>query len=1525
MYMKRFLSVFLSLCLLMTLSAPMAAFSDNLEYALSEPSEIVSLSGCSFTSEGGVITVDSSSAGSLKDYGIKYTVTDTIPAGHVVLLHFGAVSIDRAADILAEVRNSSGTLLCAYTYPLVTQWNDVYMPVDIGSSNASDVVINFYTGGADVKFDTVTMTDYGETTVKNLVGINDGTLAIKSGMWLRGQGVDWQYAAIPNTERFASDLTDCYDIISDENYIYALDNSGKKLQILDITTGDIVGTSERLTAVRQIAWVDTNTVFVTSRESAAWIIDVTDRTNPTVLSHYDSVEMATGIDVSGNIAAVANRSYGVEIVDISDRTNPVQLSIIKCGEAQSCRISGTYMFAGIWGEGRIRIYDIKDPANPEFVSEFVLLGKGDGLEVHGDYVYCATGQHSRKHNDSHMESSDYGKPGYAFGNGMEIWDVSDIKNPVRCAITRTDGKLYINNHDTWDVTLGTSGGHLYAYLNDAYQGVYVYNVDDPCAPKRVAHITVRKPSSPLTSSSRMFIFPYDQTEYSQCAVDGTTIQNGSLYLASSGGGVNKFTADFVGSQVTTDHTGVFNTTDNHAYAADLATLKRLFDTNTRKVLSYHSGHQVYAALEENGYVYVAEGLGGLTVLKKDDFSVVQNIPTGDITYDVKIYNHTLYTANGTDGLISYTINPNGTLTPTGKSYKCVVSGKTWTMKHMLLSPKANYAVLHVDDANIDIVDLTTYTRASVVPDNYPFKTSGLMYYRQITPQLINNRYAAAWGQASNIYVIDFGENDDGPVITRTLEENPMNFNCGMTNNIFPVPDGRVATVVSEKGYVLYDINDLTKTKVYDSANDKIYSVSNLKGKGIYLDGIGVVIDRVDGGCHIVDMTRVEKPVLLSSFTLASNPDIASASEDTLYLPAGYEGLYSVPLDNIKGRMLGKDVIPQGATVLINEDFEETLDTNVWTHASSDAELTIQPSEVITNGKLQLKSGDGNTRQTGQYGLFSKKVPLKSDVDTSDGTYITDLRANATLTVMYSMDVSAYEELTKNRVVYSGLHNSAAISPSSKSGGASNVVAGSIYYNMYSKENTTDYKDMSYFEYGDYTQWSSKTNSPDVVDDSYFDASSSRIKIVMKITDKYGNYYDTPKVSMYYQSSNAFNWVSKEVIDLPPLTASDYVDCLYFMSDTSDTKILVDDVIAYYTDTEIGEEPVYPDIEPVESNDLMNDYFDLMLDQSVWGNSYMNLSTREEPTIAATAKLENNALYMKAGSEAQSTSDYIGGFYGKLNKKVPIKSSYTDDGTYMTDFGKNTKLVATFKLDTTNLATSSKRLVYFGFHNRSKLNHPTDSKLNSSPYGRKGYIGGLYTYKDGAGDANTLETICFGSETNDDFVKGAALGKVSYYKIELSITDENGAFLERPSFTVSYRTSESDPWTISAPRDFGPTSAGNLGYIDCLYFHMTGSSSSILLDDVNVYLTYDYSTDYQNGIASFYTPQDSDCFAIVAAYGSDHSFKSIISNDKPLIRGVNKISLKDLDTDEAEYIKVMLWKDLSSVEPLCVPTIAYLDE
>lgn len=357
-----------------------------------------------------------------------------------------------------------------------------------------------------------------------------------------------------------------------------------------------------------------------------------------------------------------------------------------------------------------------------------------------------------------------------------------------------------------------------------------------------------------------------------------------------------------------------------------------------------------------------------------------------------------------------------------------------------------------------------------------------------------------------------------------------------------------------------------------------------------------------------------------------------------------------------------------------------------------------------------------------------------------------------------------------------------------------------------------------------------------------------------------------------------------------------------------------------------------EIAPDTSNDLLNETFDV-LNTDIWGYTYMlryvpdGATSREEIT-SSKIQLKDNELYMKTGSP-ESTSSYAGGFYGKFNKKVPLSASYInyDDTFCMTEFGKNTKLVATFKIDSTGLNTSKLRNLYFGFHSSSTITDATVSDLKTSPYGYRGSVGGMFTYLDNGGDNNILRTCAMGNTGTDAdiLVKGSALTKgVAYYKIEMTLTDENGIFPEKPSYTLSYRTSESDPWTVSSPRAIGSASISKLkGYLDCLYFTMSGSSSYIEVDDVNVYVTYDYETKCDDEFAYFYTPEDSDCFAAVAAYGSDNNLKDVITDDS-LIRGVNKVSLDKLDTSEADYIKVFLWKNNTSSEPWCTSAIYELE-
>lgn len=99
------------------------------------------------------------------------------------------------------------------------------------------------------------------------------------------------------------------DVTIDGHIAYAIGKGA--LRILDIsvpTKPKVLGKIEGLGSTRQIAVKD-GIAYVGSREDGAFIIDVKDQANPKLLSHYDSVEFATGVKVSGNILFLALRHF----------------------------------------------------------------------------------------------------------------------------------------------------------------------------------------------------------------------------------------------------------------------------------------------------------------------------------------------------------------------------------------------------------------------------------------------------------------------------------------------------------------------------------------------------------------------------------------------------------------------------------------------------------------------------------------------------------------------------------------------------------------------------------------------------------------------------------------------------------------------------------------------------------------------------------------------------------------------------------------------------------------------------------------------------------------------------------------------------------------------------------------------------------------------------------------------------------------------------------------------------------------
>ena len=129
-----------------------------------------------------------------------------------------------------------------------------------------------------------------------------------------------------------------------------------------------MGKLENVRNLRQIA-ARGDVAYITAREDGLFVVDVTDRTAPKLLSHYDTIEFATGIALKDQYAFVARAP--VRSGDCS--TSPIQRSCDMsplCESAKPSRaLSPTVTcMPAPGGECRVAIRDVRNPADPKQVA-----------------------------------------------------------------------------------------------------------------------------------------------------------------------------------------------------------------------------------------------------------------------------------------------------------------------------------------------------------------------------------------------------------------------------------------------------------------------------------------------------------------------------------------------------------------------------------------------------------------------------------------------------------------------------------------------------------------------------------------------------------------------------------------------------------------------------------------------------------------------------------------------------------------------------------------------------------------------------------------------------------------------------------------------------------------------------------------------------------------------------------------------------------------------------------------------------
>ena len=869
------------------------------------------------------VTATSDKASGIDNFGITCDLTENdinAKAGDIVQLIFYARAKEKTTPVKASILSKSGSALtntagtgatkAEYTYYIPTQWTKIGLPVTVSDAvgalrfNMGKLASSVEFGGVEIK-----VADEGAEQ-----------LLLPNGYFLC-EPYTKAYIEYTNNNYISKDIiTKCLDIETDGEYIYAIGNGN--FYVVRVSDNKLISSLSGLGEVRQLAINEEGTTaVVTSRVDGAFVIGLDDKSNPKMLGRCDTLEYATGVSVSGNYACITNRTHGTEVIDISDRTMPKTLSNFRIGEAQSCQIVGTTVYAGVWGGRFVEVWDISQPSNPVLLNGGIPLdGKGDGLFVYGNYLYASTGHHANNNAESHPLHT-----GYGLGNGLDIYDISDVTNPVLVSSVKTEDHYYMRGYDSWLIKVAEHDGRIYAYLSESHLGVYIFDVTDPYAPIRLATVELTvsqdKNASKYNSLVKMYghtgvdenkYYPYDTTVRHNSPVYGFAMSDGKMFLGGNATGLAVVDTSTLGDIIYREANNYSpNTPDEPSgdyYDLDLADLESKGFIDPIHVMP---GGQVYSVTYKDGYIYAACGNQGIKILD-EELNVIKEIAPveGAIVSEIAIKGNRIYTAEGLKGIAIYELSDDGlTLTEISR-YISKLNSTSYSVKFILLSPDGNYVLCDSGSSHSELVDFTDinnpvrWAGEGTGGSGYNGH-SGLMYWRQISPELINGRYACVYGNANNIFWYDFGTDPENsnPVL---MYENPK---CGLAtgSGYFALngKNSRYAIGIQNNKFFFVDPSECDASTSYSSLPHYDYSNNTtgtkVYGKATMYGDLMLLNERCLGNVYICDMSELDidngkyNISVIGHYNFKGNPDIARICGDRIVYPLGNQGILSFTL------------------------------------------------------------------------------------------------------------------------------------------------------------------------------------------------------------------------------------------------------------------------------------------------------------------------------------------------------------------------------------------------------------------------------------------------------------------------------------------------------------------------------------------------------------------------------------------------------------------------------------------------------
>ena len=777
------------------------------------------------------------------EYELKYTFDNinTIETSDLMILRFTAVASKSNAHIEVKINENE----YVGKFPLNTELTEYYLSIS-NLESLKYLSVYLKTEKQRIDIHDIEILNYNDTPVQNL----------KTGLY----NIEKKSTTI-FYEKDAIISEPATDLIDDDEYLYTISNGTLNIYTYNnIGELSLTGSLDGLGNTREMAFSeDKKHLIINSRENGTYFVNITDKANPIKISHYTTLEFATGLYVYENYAFICSRYNGLEIIDISDIENPKFVSqVYKYNEEYyDCSVYNGYLYVSAWAQMKVEIYSLENISNPEHISTILIDGEVGDIVVRDNILYIATGYHSR---NSYTYNS---SPGYGMGNGMEIYDVSNPESPIWLSTSKIDGRYRNSDFDHWKIKIDGK----YVYFTNIYNGIYIYDVTDLKAPKRIDHlyIYIDKTSENYKKINQgTFILPYDSVDHSQGAVSGMALINGRLYFSDLKTGIYVYdNIKDIGNELNDDST--YNITLPEEINNEIA-------VDGYEVKQYNNGFSIFAIDENEEYIYVASGDGGIVILDKD-LNEINSISTKGAVRDIIIKEDILLSAESENGLSIYKIK-NEKLEfvsnyNTNKYNTCFSQIETCT--------NSNYVMVQAGVNKLIILDVSDINLPKLVIE----KTTGSMYYGNLMTSDGNNETLWYYDN-SGIYA--YTENNNGDL--EVLYEYKKNF-ISELNGFCYLKDKIL--ILKNNGYIIFD-KSMINDDISEIETIKLTSGEYLRGKPIVKNDTMVVTDAFTKEISIVDISNVEQPILKTRISVYGSPDIALVEDDYIIIPLRNGGL-----------------------------------------------------------------------------------------------------------------------------------------------------------------------------------------------------------------------------------------------------------------------------------------------------------------------------------------------------------------------------------------------------------------------------------------------------------------------------------------------------------------------------------------------------------------------------------------------------------------------------------------------------------